>query len=319
MKKRNLRAINGVLLLDKAENVSSNRALQSVRFLYGAAKAGHTGTLDPFATGLLPVCFGEANKYARWLIDSDKSYAFTAVLGKYSDTGDSTGQLHAVQPAKAYRPSELEAVSQQFLGEIEQIPPKFSALHINGQRAYDLARAGVDFEIPSRLVRVHQLRLVQNADLTLSGFAKVSKGTYIRTLVEDIAKALGTVAYCAHLRRLSISPFLANAICDERLQNALPQMSQAAFTLPQMHTEASLKTLSDAERQALLLPVDSLCAQFATLSVSAEEVARLQQGKRIRCSLAADFYRLYFAEQFIGLGQSDGEGLMHPFRMMQTA
>ncbi len=306
MAKIPFRALNGVLLLDKSRDVSSNRALQDARFTYRAKKAGHTGTLDPFATGLLPICFGEANKYARWLIDADKTYHFKAVLGQQSTTGDTEGDITVIDENPVIGTEQLRSAEQTFSGEIRQIPPKYSAIKINGQRAYDLARAGKDFDIPTRLVSIHELSLSVQ-DNILTGTAKVSKGTYIRTLVEDIAQHLGTVAYCQELRRLQI----ANLWCDDDsgdTDNPRP-----------MHTIEHIRAIDDEnERDKLLLPMDLLCRQFPKQAILSAHWEMLIRGRQTTLDTDKQgIIRLYLDDEFCGLGEVSN-GRLKAFRLLNT-
>ncbi len=296
------RALNGVLLLDKNSDVSSNKALQDARFTYRAKKAGHTGTLDPFATGLLPICFGEANKYARWLLDADKTYAFTAVLGQQSSTGDTEGEIAVIDSHPAITPAALQSAEQAFLGEIEQVPPKYSAIKINGQRAYDLARAGKSFAIAVRQVTIHSLSLALEGNM-LTGITRVSKGTYIRTLVEDIARHLGTVAYCQALRRLQI----ADLYSDDK---DCPRP---------MHTLEAIRAISaESERDNLLLPMDLLCRQFPRQAILSAHWAMLIRGRHTSIdSTQQGIVRLYLDDEFHGLGEIK-QGRLKAFRLLNT-
>lgn len=302
MTKIPFRALSGVLLLDKSRDVSSNKALQDTRFTYRAKKAGHTGTLDPFATGLLPVCFGEANKYARWLLDADKTYQFTAVLGQQSTTGDTEGDITVIDSAPVINESQLREAETAFSGEISQIPPKYSAIKVDGKRAYELARQGKDVNIPTRQVTVFSLTLSVDGNV-LTGIARVSKGTYIRTLVEDIAVQLGTVAYCRELRRLQI----ADLIGDDT-ENPRP-----------MHTVADIREIHDeAERDKLLLPMDLLCRQFPMQAILSAHWEMLIRGRQTAIdSDQHGIVRLYLDEQFCGLGEIN-DGRLKAFRLLNT-
>lgn len=302
MAKIPFRALNGVLLLDKSRDVSSNKALQDARFTYRAKKAGHTGTLDPFATGLLPVCFGEANKYARWLLDADKTYQFTAVLGQQSTTGDTEGDITVIDRAPTVDETQLRAAEIAFLGDIEQIPPKYSAIKVDGKRAYELARQGHDVIIPTRQVTIFDLSLRVDGNI-LTGTTRVSKGTYIRTLVEDIAKQLGTVAYCRELRRSQIAD-LVSADTDN---------------LRPMHTVADIRAIADeAERDKLLLPMDLLCRQFPAQPIVSAHWEMLIRGRQTTIdSDRQGIVRLYLDSTFCGLGDINGERL-RAFRLLNT-
>lgn len=266
MARRNFRKLNGILLLDKSLGASSNRVLQDTRFLYQAAKAGHTGSLDPLASGMLPVCFGEATKVSAFLLDADKCYATTAQLGAMSETGDAEGALFDQKPVPDFTEAEIETVLEQFRGPVQQIPPMYSALKKDGQPLYKLARQGVEVERKSRPVTIHKLTLTGRTADTLSLEVRCSKGTYIRTLVEDIGKALECGAYVSMLRRTEVSPF-----------NDLP-----------MHT---LDTLRDSFEQGglaaldeYLLPLDRALPHLPMLTVTDGDLGRLRQGQKLSLS-----------------------------------
>jgi tRNA pseudouridine 55 synthase len=207
LSRRRFRKLNGILLLDKALGVSSNKALQDARFLFQAEKAGHTGSLDPLASGMLPVCFGEATKVSAFLLDSDKRYVTTATLGYVSTTGDAEGEKLNPRSIPDISDTELEAVLVQFRGEISQIPPMYSALKKDGQPLYKLARQGLEVERAARDITIHSLTVLERTENTLTLDVVCSKGTYIRTLVEDIGERLGCGAYVSMLRRESVDPF----------------------------------------------------------------------------------------------------------------
>lgn len=302
MAKVPFRDINGVLLLDKAQDVSSNKALQDARFIYRAKKAGHTGTLDPFATGLLPICLGEANKYARWLLDADKTYQFTAILGQQSSTGDTEGDITCIDSSPSVSNEQLRDCERAFCGEITQIPPKYSAIKIDGRRAYDLARAGQDFDIPTRQVTIHALSLSLKGT-QLIGTTRVSKGTYIRTLVEDIAMHLGTVAYCQSLRRLQIADLIDTAVEKPRCMTNIE----------------TIRTMdSEYQRDQLLLPMDILCRQFPKQTILSAHWAMLIRGRQT--AIDSDYegvVRLYLNHVFHGLGEISA-GRLKAFRLVNT-
>ena len=266
MARRNFRKLNGILLLDKSLGASSNRVLQDARFLYQAAKAGHTGSLDPLASGMLPVCFGEATKVSAFLLDADKCYVTTAQLGAMSETGDAEGTLFDQKPVPEFTEAEIEAVLEPFRGPIQQIPPMYSALKKDGQPLYKLARQGVEVERKSRPVTIYELTFKGRTADTLLLQVRCSKGTYIRTLVEDIGKALGCGAYVSMLRRTEVSPF-----------NDLP-----------MHT---LDTLRDSFEQGglaaldeYLLPLDRALPHLPVLTVAEDDLERLRQGQKLSLS-----------------------------------
>ena len=199
--------IHGIVLLDKPVGISSNRALQRVRGIFQARKAGHTGSLDPFATGMLPICLGEASKTAAFMLEAGKRYRATALLGVATSTGDVEGEVIQTCPIPDITPDSLAQSLQQFVGDIEQVPPMYSALKHEGRPLYEYARAGIEIERPARSVTIHDLELVDWRPPRLTFDVHCSKGTYIRTLAEDIAKALGSCAHLVELRRTVVEPF----------------------------------------------------------------------------------------------------------------
>ena len=217
MARRSFRKLNGILLLDKALGVSSNKALQDARFLYQAEKAGHTGSLDPLASGMLPICFGEATKVSGLLLDSSKRYQTTATLGFVSTTGDEEGEKLNARAIPALNPDFLESVLSRFRGSIHQIPPMYSALKKDGQPLYKLARQGLEVERKPRQVTIYQLQLLGFSENSLQLDVVCSKGTYIRTLVEDIGEALGCGAYVSRLHRVSVDPFAEQRLDRRKL------------------------------------------------------------------------------------------------------
>lgn len=260
---RKFRALNGILLLDKPLGLSSNKALQNIRFLYQAAKAGHTGSLDPLASGMLPLCFGEATKVSAYLLDADKSYLTTATLGATSSTGDAEGELEAHGPVPELSEHELETVLDKFRGEIQQVPPMYSALKKQGQPLYKLARQGISVEREARTVQISQLVLQQRSSTALDLAVRCSKGTYIRSLVEDIGLALGCGAYVSALRRTEVAPF-----------DDLP-MYTPAF-LQQTLEQGGLPALDE-----LLLSMDQALPHLPMLTLDNQSILRLQQGQKL--------------------------------------
>lgn len=207
MKPSARRAVNGIVLLDKPADFTSNQALQRVRRLYRAEKAGHTGNLDPLATGMLPVCLGSATKVCSYLLDARKSYRVKARLGQSTDTGDAQGSVVGESPEVEFSMEAVEEVLGGFTGEYEQVPPMYSALKYKGQRLYTLARQGVEVPRKPRTVRIFRLKLRSLRSPEFQFDVTCSKGTYVRTLVEDIAGALGTLGHVRALRRTSVGPF----------------------------------------------------------------------------------------------------------------
>ena len=255
------RAVHGVLLLDKPLGWTSNDALQKAKWLLRAEKAGHTGTLDPLATGLLPLCFGAATKFSQVSLDADKAYRATLHLGQRTRTGDREGEVIEQRPVQVDR-SAISAALAAFTGPIQQLPPMHSALKKDGKALYEYARAGIELERAPRSVTIHSIDLIEWHDATLVIDVRCSKGTYIRTLAEDIGQALGCGAHLSALRRTGSGPVsLAGAV-----------------------SLAELEALDEPGRAARLLPVDSLLADWPALALDATEAGRFLSGLRRRVS-----------------------------------
>ena len=289
--KRRLRKLNGILLLDKALGVSSNKALQDARFLFLAGKAGHTGSLDPLASGMLPVCFGEATKVSAFLLDSDKRYLTTATLGYTSTTGDAEGEKINPRPIPDLGDAQLEAVLAAFRGAISQVPPMYSALKKDGQPLYKLARQGVEIEREARQVTIHQLTVLERTATTITLDVTCSKGTYIRSLVEDIGEVLGCGAYVSMLRRESVDPFVGFPMYT------LAQLREIAGDGDEPNTAAL---------EPLLLSLDKALPHVASATITDATITRLRQGQRVWVDMPladADLLRLYAESgEFVGLG-----------------
>lgn len=277
--------VNGVLLLDKPQGASSNHALQRARRLFQAQKAGHTGTLDPMATGLLPVCFGEATKFSAFLLDADKTYRTRVELGTITDSGDAEGEVVERREVPRLEEADLRGVLERFTGEIDQLPPMYSALKHQGRKLYELAREGKSVERAVRRVTVYDARLLSFEGTAFELEVRVSKGTYIRTLAEDIGEALGCGAHISVLRRLATGPFGADGMLTPEALEALPDQ---------------------AAREGVLLPVDVLVADLPGLALDEAAASRLLHGQSARCDtgeLPVDgLARLYRDETFLGLG-----------------
>lgn len=258
------RPVHGVLLLDKPLGLSSNQALQKAKWLMRAEKAGHTGTLDPLATGVLPLCFGAATKFSGLHLDADKTYEATLQLGVTTTTGDAEGEVIERRAVPAITPEQLEAVRQRFLGRITQVPPMHSALKKDGKALYEYARAGIEVERAPRVVAIHALNLalaqVDQAQAAIKIEVTCSKGTYIRTLGEDIGQALGCGGHLTRLRRTATGPFVA-AQCT---------------TLP------ALEALDDHERLNLLQPAEALLPDHTAVTLAADDAAKFLTGLRRR-------------------------------------
>ena len=297
------RRLDGVLLLDKPLGLSSNQALQAVRRLYAAEKAGHAGTLDPLATGLLPLCFGEATKFSGELLNADKRYVATVQLGVTTDTADAEGAVLQRRPVGFGR-AAVESMLAAFVGQIDQVPPMYSALKRDGRPLYQYARAGIEVERPPRRVLIHELRL-QGVDEGLAGgrFAvevRCSKGTYVRTLAADIGERLGCGAHLAALRRTAIG----------------------GLGVAQAHSLAVLEGLAgEAARDALLLPPDSLLSSLGEVRLDAADAARIRRGQAVRWSgEEGRRLRVYDAEGgFIGVCRQLADGWLQPLRLVAGA
>jgi tRNA pseudouridine55 synthase len=225
--------IHGVVLLDKPVGISSNRALQKVRGIYQARKAGHTGSLDPFATGMLPICLGEASKTAAFMLEAGKHYRAVARLGEATTTGDIEGDVIQTCQIPGPDPENITRAMEQFVGEIQQVPPMYSALKHEGKPLYEYARAGIEIDRPARAVTIHQLDLLDWQSPNLTFKVQCSKGTYIRTLAEDIATALGSCAHLVELRRSVVEPFGDFPMVTlEELQGAREQGVLQEYLLP---------------------------------------------------------------------------------------
>jgi tRNA pseudouridine55 synthase len=275
------RAVHGVLVLDKALGVSSNGALQHAKRLYRAEKAGHTGTLDPLATGVLPLCFGAATKFAQASLDADKRYLATLRFGVTTTTGDLEGELVDAIPGVDVARAELERACAGFVGAIDQVPPMHSALKHEGRALYDYARAGIEIERAPRSVRIDSIRVVEGEGDRWTIEVACSKGTYIRTLAEDIGAALGCGAHLAALRRTA--------------SGALDVRQALGFDV--------LDALGERERDARLLPPDALVAAWPALALAADDAGRFLAGVRRRVERAdAPNVRVYGPEPGAFLG-----------------
>lgn len=291
--------IDGILLVNKPENLTSNAVLQRVKRLFCAKKAGHTGSLDPIATGMLPVCFGEATKVAQFLLDDDKAYEVEALLGVKTNTGDATGEVIARVEKFAVTYNELLEVVDSFQGTLMQVPPMFSALKHKGQPLYKLARNGIEVAREPRKVQIYKLELLAFDGITFKLRVVCSKGTYIRTLVEDIGDKLGLGANVTRLHRLYT----------------------AGFSYQTMFTLDSLLQQSASELASCLLPIDSAIQHLSKIILSTDEVLALFQGKVLTISkspnLTFGVVRLYSeSKQFIGVGELVEPGLLKVKRLL---
>ena len=270
-RKRQGRPVHGWIVLDKPEDMTSTAAVGAVKRRLDAAKAGHGGTLDPFATGVLPIALGEATKTVSWVMDGVKRYRFTVNWGVATDTEDRDGKMIARSDARPDR-AAIEAILDRFIGEVEQVPPAFSAIRLGGKRAYDLARAGEALEMPPRLVTIKELQLLETPDEDHAIFEAVcGKGTYIRALARDIALALGTVGHLVALRRTQVGPF------DEKSAISLDELGE------NMHVAAACE---------YLLPVETALDDIPALAVTESEAGRLRNGQAVSLLRKADLGRI---------------------------
>ena len=296
MQKKSLkREIDGVFLLNKPLGFSSNQALKKIQWLFNAKKAGHTGTLDPMASGLLPICIGEATKFSNRLLEANKTYIATVQLGLTTTTGDQEGEVVS-QKEVVLKPSQLQETLQKFTGDITQIPPMFSALKFEGKPLYEYARQGIEIERKPRPVTIYDIKLNKIEESIVILEVICSKGTYIRTLAEDIGHALGCGA---HLKGL------------ERTQTG-------NFQLPDALTIEALEAMSMASREKTLLPVDALLEGLSSIELTVTETEAIKKGQAIDFISENDNeLRLYGASgQFLGVGQPDLQGRLFPKRLI---
>ncbi len=289
------RPVHGVLLLDKPTGLSSNHALQAAKRLLCAEKAGHTGTLDPLASGLLPLCFGEATKFSQTLLDADKAYGATLKLGIRTDTFDAEGVAIEQKPVSVTR-EQLLAVLDEFRGEIDQLPPMHSALKRDGKPLYEYARAGITLERETRRVTIAAITLFEFAGDVARIAVDCSKGTYIRTLADDIGARLGCGAHLAGLRRTRIGPFGLSG----------------AITLDQLEATPA------EERESMLAPVDALLQTMPMMNISEREVPLLLHGQRLPTDSADGRFRLYGPQGFLGVGSVENH-VLHPARLLKSS
>ena len=302
--KRKRVPVHGVLLLDKPEGISSTQALAKAKWLLNAEKAGHTGTLDPFATGLLPLCFGEATKFASDLLDADKTYEATIRLGITTTTGDPEGEVIETCEVDVER-AQIEVALNSFRGPIDQIPPMYSALKRDGKPLYAYAREGKTLEREARAVIIHELEMVALTSPDIQIRVRCSKGTYIRVLGEDIGKVLGTGAHLVSLRRVGVGNLL---IAD-------------AMTLD------ALEALSETDRKNSLLPADSLLSELTPVVLPPELASRFMQGQRLSLGkegidyLPAGTERVKVLDTkqiLLGVASISAEGLLQPERLVSV-
>lgn len=302
--------VSGVLLIDKPQGMSSQQVVSKVKYLlksdvHDSKKAGHTGTLDPMATGLLPICLGEATKFSHYQLDAIKSYQAIIKLGEQTDTGDAEGQIIATIPVPNVTQAMLQSVTEQFLGEIMQVPPMYSALKKDGKKLYELAREGIEVERAARPLTIYKLSLTPLSAQQLQLTVTCSKGTYVRVLAEDIAKALGTLGHLTALRRIQTGDFeIANAI-----------------------TLADFAALDVAARFDKLLAVDACVRSLPSLLLDDNQSKRVRQGQRLNVKTtiltqqlilnANQTFRLFDRhQQFLGTGLLEPNGRLQPMKLV---
>ena len=291
MSKRNqqVRDINGVVLLDKASGSSSNHVLQQVKRLFGANKAGHTGSLDPLASGLLPICLGQATKVAQFLLDGDKRYFVRAKFGQVSSTGDSEGKIVNFGSTQGIDESSIRAILLKFIGDINQVPPMYSALKHKGIPLYKLARKGIEIERSSRPVTIHEINFLNLDDAVISLEVSCSKGTYIRTLVEDIGKSLGCGGHVVELRRTGF------AHLDLSGSKTYEQLSKLK--------EQNLESLD-----SVILSADEMLPNLKSVYLDSDQTRDIKLGKKIEYLGFSNSHKLKLYDhnkQFLGIGESN--------------
>ena len=297
------RDVHGIVLLDKPQGLSSNQALQRVKRIFNANKAGHTGSLDPLATGMLPICLGEATKISGYLLDADKRYNAVCQLGVRTDSADSEGEVIARKPVEGIKASDIKAVLQKFTGEIQQIPPMFSALKRDGVPLYKLARQGIEVERQPRDITIYALDLINFDGDSLEFNIHCSKGTYVRTVVDDIGEALGCGAHLTALRRLQVDPFSGTEL----------------VTLDQLNT---LQEQGVTELDATLIPIEAGLANWTVVTLSAESESYIRQGQSVFMPQIESHALVRMHNEsglFVGIGIVDEEGRLLPKRLMNLA
>lgn len=298
-RRNNCRGLNGILLLDKPAGYTSNQALQQVKRLYGACKAGHTGSLDPIATGLLPLCFGEATKVSQFMLESDKRYWTRIQLGVETRTYDSEGEVVATRPVDVSK-RDVNRELKKFMGEIEQLPPMYSAVKYGGESLYKLARKGIEIERQPRTVTIHSLQLEAFDGEFIELDMSCTKGTYVRTVAHDLGQNLGCGAHVVGLRRLQVGDF--------RIEEAV--------------TLEVLEAMSPEERDAQLLPVDEALQDLPEVSLTSLATQYLVQGQVVSAQHghSPGWVRLYEeGERFLGMGEVLDDGRVAPKRLMLNA
>jgi tRNA pseudouridine55 synthase len=323
-RKRKGRLINGILLVDKPQEVSSNQVVQRVKRIYKAAKAGHTGALDPLATGLLPVCLGEATKFSQFLLDADKSYFVTAKLGERTDTSDADGEIVESRPVLVNEADIKDAI-KHFIGPIKQIPSMFSALKYEGKPLYFYARQGINIDRPARDITIRSIEWISLIGDELSLNVSSSKGTYIRTLIDDLGQMLGCGAHVIVLRRTAVAHYKASQMLTFDELDFLVEASRDIQN-SQLNGPKSLHEAEDfTDLDNLLLPMDTPIEALARVEISEQDTLYFQQGRNIIIASSlleniqvAEVVRVYQATSnlFLGVASVDDANMIHPKRVV---
>ncbi|MBT3310057.1 MAG: tRNA pseudouridine(55) synthase TruB [Gammaproteobacteria bacterium] len=300
------RNISGILLLDKPAGITSNGALQRVKSLFFAQKAGHTGSLDPIATGILPICLGEATKFSGFLLNADKSYVAECQLGVVTRSGDTEGEVVSERPVEGVTEEKITQALQQFKGDIQQIPPMHSAIKVNGQPLYKLAHQGIEIEREPRQVTIFELEFISYDAEAERMVIQVhcSKGTYVRTLVEDIGEVLGCGAHVTALRRTTLGPYL----------------EQDVLTMEQLELIREEEDKSGLDQR--LLSLDSAVDDYEAVVLDADSSYYIRQGQPVQISGAPDqgWIRIYNEQkEFLGVGEIDSDGRVAPRRLVASS
>ena len=305
--RRRGRDVHGVLLLDKQQGASSNDVLQKVKRLYNANRAGHTGALDPLATGMLPICLGEATKFSQYLLDSDKRYRVIARLGQRTDTSDADGQVVEERPV-TFKATELASALESFRGNTQQIPSMYSALKYQGKKLYEYARQGIEVPREARPITVYELLFIRHEGDELELEIHCSKGTYIRTIIDDLGEKLGCGAHVIYLRRLAVSRYpIERMVTLEQLQALVQQAEQQEIPAAEL-------------LDPLLMPMDSPASDFPVVNIPTVVAAYFKNGQPVRASTtpAEGLVRVTEGEEgkFIGMGEIDDQGRVAPRRLV---
>lgn len=305
--RRRGRDIHGVLLLDKPQGLSSNDALQKVKRLYNANRAGHTGALDPLATGMLPICLGEATKFSQYLLDSDKRYRVIAKLGQRTDTSDADGQIVQERPVN-FTQAQLDAALDTFRGDIQQVPSMYSALKYQGKKLYEYARQGIEVPREARSITVYELQFIRWEGDELELEIHCSKGTYIRTITDDLGELLGCGAHVIYLRRLQVATYpIARMVTLEQLNALLAQAQEQAIAPGEL-------------LDPLLMPMDSPVENYPEVNLLPVVAGYVKQGQPVQVAgvPASGLVRITEGEErkFIGVGDIAEDGRVAPRRLV---